>query len=542
MVGIALQREGMSMSQSGDVTASGENSQAAGRDINIYSLPSGTLDLKDEFEKLDKLAAEAIGSMTSPRSVREDIEFSSEKLFNSLSQVGIPPQVILLILRDIVPYIEQEIEESGERFSTKHVRIAVTKTILGIELLNIDREERLRWGSRYARKFGNPDRQIMILNQDGTLEKLNYRFLNREFLPHLIRRILGFDFNPNEEHKIISNIAIRDMSEQILMHVRRMDLYNIRYQTLLSLAEDLAIQPPHPWFITPNDMDNTVNYDMERAYEHLERILDAECGSNAFWQMAGECVHHLCSAIQGNYGSFLGCSYLAPLHNLRMTLQIVSTDDNLALWNFCKIKQIDADLRAIDSNISELSSMLKRMEKLLGARRSTSYTSAQDLCRRLYEYARHLIEERRRFFGLISQLEEGSFAALSNGDRFRELLFRINGAILLEKNDSSRLSRIKISQGTELASFVKPIVFFACQNENESESEFLKQIELDVSKNKSRHADAIFAVMKDEEKLLTEIRPHTLEGLNVYFLGLSDFLDVVISDNSQEKLASIIIE
>jgi hypothetical protein len=348
------------MFRSDKVEIRGDRNLNAGHDIIIHEAQSLKDRIREQFVSTDdRINALIPRKILSPRRNFSLEAFSSEKLFTSLITIGILVEAAWHVTESLDEHLVQIIR-SADVVTTAHIRKAVSAAIYRLE--GFPPHAVQEWGDLYARRYGSPDERLRVIHQDGTEEDLDYRFLYKHLIPHLVERILHVD-SYEAVKKTLGSMSIRRIADQILAHVKSLNLYSLRYKTLLYLAHDLAVQPPHPWFVETPYFGRTVVYDLERAMDHANQLdhLWASGDTPGCTHAIYETIHHSCSAILAYYGAFLGSRHLESLPKLINVLQIASERGNDTLWAQCKIKQIEGDLQGIGLSRA---AFLRRLGKL----------------------------------------------------------------------------------------------------------------------------------------------------------------------------------
>ena len=382
----------------------GNNNIAAARDVVIKK--SHDDGMSEKLTEIDNAVQERHGLLFSAKENKE-IPFSSRKLFASLASIDIPADVIYEICK-FLPNIFQQTVEQRTQLATDHVRAAVMEAIYDLDSETLkksldDREQtansysakhqidddvydkseayiqalddrKSEWARRYARRYGNPDQQTLVIYKDGSTRRLDFDFLKNDLVPAMLKKILNRDTAlalsdkaTDGKQVIISQMAIAGIAGIIFDELKRLNLYSLRYKTAFSLAMDLALQPPHPWFVTSTTQIATHQYDLERVETHLDH-LENNLSQNfdMFWHHFVEFIRHSCSLVMGMYGGFLGHRHLSPISILKHWMAI--RDENVALWEFCELREIEPDLIAIGSDANTFSHLIKKLESLLRAR------------------------------------------------------------------------------------------------------------------------------------------------------------------------------
>jgi hypothetical protein len=232
-----------------------------------------------------------------------EIDYSSESLFTSLMMIGIPYDSAVNILFSIIPLLEDLYEQKGTMsIDTSDIRVAVAQCI---DVLKFDgrfpEETVSMWSMAYMRRYGNPSEgSVRVIDNENPVE-LTYSYVKKTIIPHLIRRILGLhEANPLEKYKCaFPSSTIDIMATQIVRYSNNLNLFCIRYRTLLLLLEDLILEPPHPWIVNEKTKKVVTEYNLDRASYHLGQISRYEDRyvPALLARSANECALHLCGAV-----------------------------------------------------------------------------------------------------------------------------------------------------------------------------------------------------------------------------------------------------
>ncbi len=460
--------------------------------------------LQKFIAEIDSRIHEELGRLYSPTR-RQEVEFSSYRLFRSLSLIDIPPDIILEIMKELPGFLHEVVGQDKE-FTTGHVRAAVAKAISGLPISTLQssykaqnsgpaangkteptgiietlEDKKHEWAKRYARKYGDPNQTTQIVMPDGTEVPLDFKFLKDDLIPNLLTDCLGYLFEA-ENSDLISPHEIAEMSEIVLNELRRINLYNVKYTTAMSLAEDIAIQPPNPWIVTTRTRLATIAYDQDRASKHLETLRSiSSVNDEEFWYRYREFVHHCCSLILATYGGFLGHKNLHSLYVLRNWLSI--EDQNTVLWNYCELRHISHDLARCGHSLDEFGAILKKLELFENARRSTEPGGLVSLCNRLSEISEGLFKRRQLVRNLKLQVSDDlplsnsefidlcrdSIAAIFSGSRTKLLKDRTSN------NQVGFLCTIDFSEGP--LSTRSPVTVFRMLNGPTNSSTLLDCLE-----------------------------------------------------------------
>lgn len=186
---------------------SGNKNVVAGRDViiktnEISNKISKIYDeyLKPAFELIDKRVIDIFPEgLTSPTTPDKKINFSSEKLFTSLTQIGVPINVALYAITRTEPKLAK-LSQNQSKLSTDDIRWAIANSLYQYEPFGYCDKKRQFWGDKYVRIYGNPSQPFIVITNDGSPHDLNYKYLLKTILPHLMELIWGikkFGSSPN---------------------------------------------------------------------------------------------------------------------------------------------------------------------------------------------------------------------------------------------------------------------------------------------------------------------------------------------------------
>jgi hypothetical protein len=475
------------------ITVSGDGHITAGGSITIVSDTNALERLKAKLIELDIYFRKKLGEIVSSRT-NLTVPFSCEKIISSLVALDIPPHAAYMVTFELQKYL---IPAANDKVTTNAIRMAVAKALFNIDFgaeLNARREE---WAKRYARRYGNPDQLIFVIHQDGEQEPLDYKYVKQQLIPHLLRRVWAVRDATPFLGWIVSQQTISDMAQGILDEVKRLDLYSIRYKTLLYVAEDLALQPPHPWLVSPFSQERTIAYDFERIRTHLARLTVSDKQDEGMWQAVGECVHHSCSAILALYGYLLGPRYLSPLNNLRNVL--VMNFENASLWSFCNIRNIESDLLLAQSSVASVIQLLKKIEKLLSHRTSENLEAITRLTVELADIAIRIRTEIDARQKILNQLLENKvigdeeFLAIA-----KQLLIGVNS---IKEHKPLRRDAIMLHQRSQATLFQRTqplIVLTGSSSANLQTAVLAIDVAIDLMRAHDQACNTIFFFHSDE--------------------------------------------
>lgn len=419
----------------------GSNNIQAGRDVTISITDRESLreHFTDRLERIDqRINALCPSGFRSPTAENALQRFQSDKLIISMARSGIPIQVGLDVAERLEGHLRLVMPTEGQS-TTGHVRQAVMDCIYSLGS-TYSKGEIQAWADIYARRYGNPTERLTVLHRDNTSEDLNFSFLQSQLIPHLVEKILqGATYEHLQRAEVITKSAAKRMAEDILDHVKSLNVYSIRYKTLFNIAYDLALQPPHPWFVDVDTKAHTVAYDIERATFH-DLLLDGLLGGGNSLQCRHsirESVHHSCSAILAHYGAFLGAHHMGSLGALTHALATAASDGNELLWKGSTIQQIEGDLRAIGSSRERLIRDLNRVGKNTSAGDEALEGTVASV-HKLVELARTLVAPELHPATTLQQLLESPLLdPVQFMDAAMNILRRVDGFEGFERIDES---------------------------------------------------------------------------------------------------------
>lgn len=365
--------------------AEGSEITQVGRDyVQNIGLILDPVDLKKKFDNLDSRIINRIGNPVSPTADGIKIEYSSEKLFTSLIHVGLSPINAFNIIEGIGDHIAEEIEKDKTQFSTAHIRRAVSNAILDSSNLQLSRNERREQANKYARSYGNPMQMTMVVYDNGDSSPINYEYAIKKLIPNLItkytggRKIFHFQSEESDAKGVLSINNLNHMAQELISSVKRLGVYQIRYQTLFAIGEELALQLPHPWIVSNESRFVTSQHDIERARYHLSCIVNEDQQGLRFWRVAIECFNHICSHILSSYGSVIGGGDNAAPNTLRnfTRLAVSGENQNIALWDFCEISELDSDIMEFGWTIKDLHIDIKNLQRIFQRMREDDKSNA----------------------------------------------------------------------------------------------------------------------------------------------------------------------
>ena len=379
----------------------GNRNNTAGRDVKItnnYHAEHHSSGVDAIFKAADEMFKNRVIENGCINRGGNEISYCSKSLFSSLMQLGIPYDTAINIPFQIIPLLADILDISEkETISTSDIRVAVVECIGGLVYENHTEEQVSMWSAAYIRRYGNPEKSSLKVHDNGQEIDLSYSYVKKVVIPHLYKRIFNIEgvLNPIQEYsEVFSAMHLDGMAKEIVRFSNTLNLYCIRYKTLINLLEDLIVEPPHPWMVNEKTMTNVASYNLERAAHHLNQVKKTYKQNNPayFNQSIKECLMHLSASILARYGAFLGVGSKYGFVELRRALLLKV--NNSALWKFCKLHEMESDLKAIGCSVDLLLSRLNRiMHQLHIPDTSAKYSALHKEASELAEIALSLTKD-----------------------------------------------------------------------------------------------------------------------------------------------------
>jgi hypothetical protein len=340
----------------------GNNNISAGGNVTVTEGKDTSLKIQSEtlFSDIDNRLLLRFGQIESPTKDHDEELFSCHKMMRSLINIGLPHSAVIDVIEGVEHAISNEFD-SSKKLSTTDIRRAVQTSIYNLSFSEYGENNLQLWGDNYVRRYGDSNRRLAIINSDDSISLINFQYLKISLIPDLINHVYKVKLGAVD--KLITSAQIQPMAENILEHVKSLNLCFIRYKTLFALALDLATQPPHPWLTNDDTAERVVEYDLERATIHYGRM-NKYRGTDKihqYWHSIDECLYHSCSMVLAYYRMFIGCSPVAPITNLLASLKLNRAGYTSNLWDSSRICQIEGDLTSLGYGFNDLVNQLKRI-------------------------------------------------------------------------------------------------------------------------------------------------------------------------------------
>lgn len=355
--------------------------------------------LVDRFrERLDQINEEMNelipGGVYSPRHEEEKEVFRSERILTSLVEMGMPIRLAVEVVENVSDPLRER-ARAEETFTTRDIRQAVWGAIYSLGRDGRGSSAVETWASMYARRYGNPDRRLMVSHPDDGHTPLDYSYLDSTVVPGIFKDVTGASL-PRLPDGMVSRGERDEMSREIMMAVKGIPAYTITEGALRELAVDIALEPPHPWLVGTCFMSDTVTYDLERASFWIDRVAEliGERDRRAAVHAVVEVLEHAASAWLGFYGSFLGATYLGSLDQLNYQLQSLVKGACETTWSYFRVDELPEDVERTDRTFHDVAMRIGQIRKRSRSLEPGSVGSWHDDATWFHRTVRDVIEDR----------------------------------------------------------------------------------------------------------------------------------------------------
>jgi hypothetical protein len=161
-------------------------------------------------------------------------------------------------------------EPRGEVIDSQVLRTIVYRCLLEYASKQDNYIEARRCVDRYAHSYGSADRQIEVEMVNGEIHQLDYGFLKKSVIPAIVQSVYpGIDYKVFIEQ--VSSKQLKRIENELLVAIKSLHIYRIKYHVLVSVATELALQPPHPWFAARPKVVEDVKGHLIKADKHYQK-------------------------------------------------------------------------------------------------------------------------------------------------------------------------------------------------------------------------------------------------------------------------------
>lgn len=320
------------------------------------------------FAEEDKKINDALPQKVLVNKIDAEETYRTEKIISSLLKLGIPLTATYEIAKSttdkIWAFIKEPNRNNNDRLSTKDIRRMVSLSIQEMDLSRFSCWDIENWTNKYSRRYGHNNRIVEIYGFDnGDIVNISYDFIRNTLIPDVVSAIAG---NREIRHEITGKYE-KEIAEEILAFVNQCDLYRINYKILKNMVIEIALQPPHPWFINDSTKKSIIAYDCECLINNINKITCAINNIKTVPQASIlEVLHHASAIILESHNYFLGCYDLSCFFLLKNLLEKITTskhDD--VIIDLMKLSSLLADIVFANIDINQLMDVVLRINKFL---------------------------------------------------------------------------------------------------------------------------------------------------------------------------------
>lgn len=332
------------------------------------------------LQNYDKYLIEQLGDKIIVNKTNKEEDFSASKILKSLLTIGMPLDAAFSVFENsITNLVKQHVE--GKKFETKEIRKIVCESIQSCDLRNYAPSQIQIWSQKYVRKYGRNNQVVKIQYDNGSTTDISMEFL-KQFVDDLILSI-----SPNISAKKISSNSRKDIAECVLDFVNSCDVYIIRYEVLKSIILEIALQPPHPWFINETTKSSIINYDSKQIKVNLTKANNYFNNNVSIvpQSILMEIIHHASSMILSKYDFFLGCNDLSSLYLLESLMnELINTPYEDILFEEYPINKLLPDITKVGIEYESYFNLIK----YISSKVNTSAINTVDFSRKVNEFGK----------------------------------------------------------------------------------------------------------------------------------------------------------
>jgi hypothetical protein len=433
---------------------------------------SGAKDVEQSIKKfIDQIDIEMNSrfKIINSKNLSKKERFKSEKLIYSLVSIGIPLNFTIKILNFVSANIIANYKK--EFLETSEIRKVVRNTLYSLEKIGFEQKQCQIWGDVYVRKYGNPEGAMEIIHINDETELLDYDFIQEKLIPETLAEILQ-----TEKSRILKSISKKEivsMGNELMRIISELGIYRIHHRTLLLLAKDVAMQPPHSWVIDPNKLFEYVEKDFKKADQHLK---EAKCFFDEknfpyCRNSIRECIHHVSAAILGYYKDISGFGDLSAFHNLMNRVNEIILEKNTQLIEESKIRMLEGDIRMCNLTVYDFSELMKKLKRHLEIIHKDNILEEMiPLLETYFSIGKSLVSGRRN---LKEELERATNCKVENdkGRLYEDVvkkIFELSNCFIVKKDIRKQNKQIDlvIENSCKSGEFleIKKYIYVECKN------------------------------------------------------------------------------
>ncbi len=486
------------------------------------------------FELEDKKINESLPNKILVNKTNHKEAYQTVKIITSLLQLGIPLVATYEIAQSTVNRIKEFCfanSTSTESLTTKDIRKMVSQSIQEMDIEKFSYSDIESWNNQYIRRYGHNNKRVKIYYPDSDkTDYISYEYINNKLMKDIVSEI-------TKKHVNFAEIPSRhrsDIATEILAFINRCDLYKINYVVLKDIIKEIALQPPHPWFINQATKKEIMIYDVECLKKNISKL--EECISNNIDSPQSakiEVLHHASALILEKYNSFLGCYDLSSFYLLRDLLNSLVDSKKWDLTvTYSKVSELLLDLTFSFVEVVELVETVNRINDFL-KNQDINHLEFDKLLIQFSNYALQLFELGHK--NEVQQFIKSDWKTLLISDITKHLKLLMYSVYpvrnwRLESNESFFWINYKTVR-SESFEKIKNQIFFVYNDGNLYDYNFLRHLEKASTINV---CNVIFAIAEDEE---TAIK--TRDSINEYLTKhqlARDYMVFWINKTNAKKL------
>ncbi len=299
--------------------------------------------ISKSFDEVDKTINISLPNKVLVNKTGHHEAYQTSKIITSLLQLGIPLEATYEIAQATVDRIQRYIlsnDTPKKEITTKDIRKLVTMSIQEMDMDKFSYTNIESWSNRYIRRYGHNNKRVQVYYSDSeNIDDISFDYINNK----LVREIVCEITKGKLDYEKLPSRYKNDVASEILHFVNRCDLYKINYDVLKRIIKEISIQPPHPWFISQDTLNDIMKYDEECLKGNLDK-LEHQMGSS-FQSVKIETLHHASALILEKYNFFLGCYDLSSFYLLKDLLNNIVDSEKWDLSiSYSKLNDLLSDL------------------------------------------------------------------------------------------------------------------------------------------------------------------------------------------------------
>lgn len=347
--------------------------------VNIYinetqnyheiSLKTFFEEYKKKFKELDEIINNQFSTQMIVNKTGAYEAYSTQKIITSLAKIGIPLEITYYIAETVAKEIIEKVEtKTITELSTKQIRKIVSKAIQNYNGKDYSLQDIEEWNEKYIRRYGHNNQLVKIYDEKSCVDvDVSYGYIYDKLLPDIVESITN-----NTDYSKLSNSQKSDLAEEVLDFINNCSLYRINYNVLKSIIIEIAMQPPHPWFVNEDTRKTIMEYDEKQLQinlQKLRKLIQKKTADTSFQYIIFEVLHHGSSLLLAKYNHFLGVKDTSAFFILQNLLKQLEKPDccDLLLTNY-SIANIFADLSFANVDINKFLPLINEIAEALNTR------------------------------------------------------------------------------------------------------------------------------------------------------------------------------